>query len=256
MIRLLDQLQALLPIRNVLLVRLYVIGLQAFLCQPVAVGVHLAFGRAHFLLHVANRVNQALPRPLRHVQTPNLVGDLDAQPAGFAAQSQKLSGFLAAGNLLFRAELDPFFQRVLEQAANVLDPFDRPLAILFGLVLFAGEFGLLRKGNHLADVDNAGGQLFADLQQFADGNRRAGDCFLGFDLAAFDAFRDGHFAFASQQRHHAHFAQVKPHRVVGFFQRARGKIQLEFIVTRFFVVRGDRGGLLDQPLVGIRHVNV
>ena len=56
--------------------------------------------------------------------------------------------------------------------------------------------GLFSEDDDLANVGFADFQLFADLQEFLDGNRRTAQSLLGLELAAFDPFRDGHFAFA------------------------------------------------------------
>jgi len=40
-----------------------------------------------------------LPRALGHIQTADLVGDFDAQPANLAAQAGELFGFLTARDL-------------------------------------------------------------------------------------------------------------------------------------------------------------
>jgi len=101
-----------------------------------------------------------------------------------------------------------------------------------------------------------GGEFVANLQQLGHGNRRAGDGFLSFDLAALNSFGDGHFAFARQQRHHSHFAQIEPHRIVGLLQRAGREIQFQVVVARLFVVGSNRRCLLDQAFVGIRHMNI
>ena len=97
----------------------------------------------------------------------------------------------------------------------------------------------------------AGFQLFADLQQFLNRNRRTRNRFLSFELTAFDSFRDRHFAFAREQRHHAHLAQVQTNRIVGFLQGAGGEIELNILVTDVFVIGRNGGSLLEQTFVGI-----
>ena len=241
---LLDHLQTLFGGRNMLLVKLLVVGLQPLSGQSLSVGRQFAFSRAHFLLHGANRINKALPRALSHVQPADLVGDFNPQPGYLTPQASQLFRLLAARFFRFRAQLGPLFQRVLEKLANIFDAFDGPLAILFGFVFFAGEFSLFGEGNHFANVEFAGGEFFAHPDQFAHGDRRSGDRFLGLDLAALDAFGDGDFALSRQQRHDTHLAQIQPYRIVGLFQRTGGKIQLQVFVG-FFVVGGNRSGLFD-----------
>ena len=74
------------------------------------------------------------------------------EPRHFAAQSQQFLRLLSAGDLLFRAQLGPLFQSVLEEAANVFDAFDGPLTILFGLVFFSRQFGLSPTGQPFATI--------------------------------------------------------------------------------------------------------
>jgi hypothetical protein len=45
-------------------------------------------------------------------------------------------------------------------------------------------------------------------------------------LAALDALGDGHLAFAREQRHRAHLAQVHANGIVGLVERARREIEL------------------------------
>ena len=250
-----NQLQTLLGGRNVFLIELDVVRLEPLLRQPIAVSRQFTLGGTDFFLHVANRIDQPLSRTLGHIQTADLVGDLDTQPANLAAQAGEFPGFLAARNFCFGAELGPFLQSVLEKLIDILDAFDGPNAILIGLVFLAGEFRLLRKSDDLANAHLSGRQLFAHFYQLADGDRRSGNSFLSLDLAALDPLRDGDFTFASQQRHHAHLAQIQPHRIVGLLQGSGGKIQFQIVVA-FFIVGGDGRRLLDQALVGIGHMNV
>ena len=99
-------------------------------------------------------------------------------------------------------------------------------------------------------------QLFADLQQFPHGNRRTRNRFLRFHLAALDAFGDGDFAFARQQRHNAHLAQIQTNRIVGLLERAGGKIEFDVFVDLVFVISRDGRGLFEQTLVGIGDRNI
>src|SRR5437868_1584130 len=72
-----DQLQTLLGGRNVFLIQLNVVCLEPFLRQPIAVSRQFTLGGTDFFLHVANRIDQPLSRTLGHIQTADLVGDLD-----------------------------------------------------------------------------------------------------------------------------------------------------------------------------------
>ncbi len=101
-----------------------------------------------------------------------------------------------------------------------------------------------------------GSQFIANLKEFTHGDRRARDGFLGLDLAALDAFGNRYFTLARQERHYAHLAKVKPHRVVGLLESASGKIELEVFVAAVFVIRSDGRRLLNQAFIGIRHVDI
>ena len=59
--------------------------------------------------------------------------------------------------------------------------------------------------------------------------RRARDRLDDGELAALDAPRDLDFAFAREQRHRAHLAQVHADRIVGLVERARRQIELELL---------------------------
>ena len=59
--------------------------------------------------------------------------------------------------------------------------------------------------------------------------RRARDRLDDRELAALDAPRDLDFAFAREQRHGAHLAQVHADRIVGLVERARREVELELL---------------------------
>jgi hypothetical protein len=65
------------------------------------------------------------------------------------------------------------------------------------------------------------------------------------------------FAFAGQQRHHAHLAQIQAHRVIRFFERAGREIQFYVFVYRFVIVVGDADcSLFEKPLIRISDGNI
>ena len=54
------------------------------------------------------------------------------------------------------------------------------------------------------------------------------------DLAAFDALGDFNFAFAREQRHGSHLAQIHADGIVGFFESSGGEVELDvFALFRF-----------------------
>ena len=67
--------------------------------------------------------------------------------------------------------------------------------------------------------------------------RRARDRLDDRELAALDAPRDLDLAFAREQRHRAHLAQVHADRVVGLVERARREVELELLGA--FAVRSS-----------------
>ena len=74
-------------------------------------------------------------------------------------------------------------------------------------------------------------------------------------MTALDALGDFHFAFAREQRHGPHLAQIHAHRVVGFFQSAGGEVEFDvlgafFCILEFFIERG--GG---RRLGAFQHVD-
>ena len=62
---------------------------------------------------------------------------------------------------------------------------------------------------------------------FLDHQRRARQRFQDRVLAALDAARDFDFAFAGEQRHRAHLAQVHAHRIVDLLADAGGQFEIE-----------------------------
>ena len=65
-------------------------------------------------------------------------------------------------------------------------------------------------------------------------------------MSAFDAPRDLHFAFAREQRHRAHFAQVHPHRIVGLFADAGRQLQVEDFLALLQLLVEFRFGILEN----------
>ena len=103
---------------------------------------------------------------------------------------------------------------VLDQRVDAGDGgLDAGLHHLFGELFFVED-------HHFLYVADAALEVFAESDDLANDDGRAGDGLEHAHLAALDALGDFDFAFARKQRHGAHFAQVHAHGVVGFFQRA------------------------------------
>jgi len=100
-------------------------------------------------------------------------------------------------------------------------------------------------------------QLGADFQEFLNCDWRPADCFLRLELAALDALGNDDFAFAREQRNHAHLAQIQTNRIVRLLQSAGGEIEFNVFVRLFFFINYTNCcGLLEQTCVGIRNGNV
>ncbi len=114
---------------------------------------------------------------------------------------------------------------------------------LFGDLLFVEE-------NDFLDGTHAALQVFADGDDLADDDGRTRQRLQHAQLAALDALGDFYFAFARQQRHRPHLAQIHADRVVGFFQSAGREVELH-VLAGF-----DLFELLVAPHLGsFEHVN-
>src|SRR6185295_17388653 len=158
------------------------------------------------------------------VETSDLLRDLESNPRHSSFEFRELLALLSVTVFLLELHLLELFQPDFAVLVDVLDSFDSPGPILFGLVFIARELSLFGKGNGVADVDTAVLQVFTDLQHFADGDRRARDRFLSLELTTLDTFRNGDFAFARKQRNNAHLAEVKSNGIVCLFECAGGKV--------------------------------
>ena len=111
----------------------------------------------------------------------------------------------------------------------------------FRFDLLFGQFFVVELNDFL-DRARSVAQILAHLQQFLQNQRRPRDRLQHQQLSAFNALGDGHFAFARQQRHRAHLAQIHAHWIVGLLERPRSQIQFAiFRSSRFRVFRRLRG---------------
>ena len=78
-------------------------------------------------------------------------------------------------------------------------------------------------------VAHAALQVFTQRHNLANHDRRTRNRLQHAHLPALDALGDFHFAFARQQRHGAHLAQIHAHGVVGFFERSRRQVELDVL---------------------------
>src|ERR1019366_9535334 len=136
--------------------------------------------------------------------------------------------------------LRPF---LLRNPIQLFDELDRLLVVLRQFVDPAGDVLQTVEDHFFRDL------LFVEEHDFLDGahtalqvltngndlanhDGRARQRFQHPQLSALDALGELDFAFAGQQRDRAHLAQVHAHRVVGFFQRAGGKVEFN-VLARF-----------------------
>ena len=108
---------------------------------------------------------------------------------------------------------------------------------------FVGDL-LLIEGDHFLDGADALLEVLAHRQQFVNDNRRPRERFQHPQLPALDALGDFHFAFAREQRHRPHLAQIHADGVVGFFQSAGSEVEFDVLAdfSFFFELLIERGG--------------
>ena len=108
---------------------------------------------------------------------------------------------------------------------------------------FVGDL-LLIEGDHFLDGADALLEVLAHRQQFVDDNRRPRERFQHPQLPALDALGDFHFAFAREQRHSSHLAQIHADGVVGFFESAGREVEFDVLAgfSFFFELLIERGG--------------
>src|SRR5687767_3163793 len=107
--------------------------------------------------------------------------------------------------------------------AHAVDLLEELLRALLDLVF--GDF-LVVEDHQLANGALAGAQLIAHADHRLGNRRHARDRLDHRQLAALDAACNLDFAFAREQRHGAHLAQVHADGIVGLVERARREIEL------------------------------
>src|SRR5260370_23635892 len=112
--------------------------------------------------------------------------------------------------------------------------------LVLGRVVLIGDHEL-RKNQHVLDGTGPARQIFAQLDDFANYPRRAGERFAHRPFTALVALAQIHFAFAREEGNRAHFAQVHAHRVVGFIGAILGEFQVAEIVGVFVLFAANLG---------------
>ncbi len=181
----------------------------------------LAIEPAHAVDRLVDAIDQALALAVGEAQLAD-----HARDANLLAAHGPLGLAEAARILLLRnlGQLVGQHHRLLvvlvqfvHTAGDVLQPVEENL---FGDFLFVEE-------NHFLDGTYAALQVLAHGEDFADHDRRTRQRLQNAKLSALDALGDFDFAFAGEQRHGAHLAQIHADGVVGFLQRTGREIELD-----------------------------
>src|SRR5579863_7436553 len=199
--------------------------------------LRLAIERAHAVDHLVQAVDQPfafgvgesqLAHRLRHAN--NRAGKVAARPAMVLGTL-----FLRNRNVLFFDDADLFVQlgHGVDLAGELVQ------AILQNLV---GDLFFV-EGDHFLDRAHALLEVFAHGQQFPDDDGRPRQGLEHANLSTLDALGDFHFAFAREQGHGAHLAQIHADGVVGFFQSSGCEVEFDvlgafFNILEFFIERG------------------
>ena len=217
------------------------VGLRGF---DAAFELHdFAFQEMDALDGLANFFDQALFLERIEVEIAHAIGHLDASASQGITRAQ-VRTLLGLRHL---AELCGLLQRQKIKLGDLVNLLERVLGLCFDL--FFGEFFVVELNDFL-DGTRAVAQIFADLQKFLQDQRSARDRFQHEQLPALDALGDGYFAFASEQRHGAHFAQSTCARDRWFFRASRESDQVLRLPTatvsnsfsRFGGIGSIRGG--------------
>src|SRR6185437_5540390 len=189
----------------------------------------LPLQRAHALDRLVHTVQQPLLLRVGVLELAHDARDVHLlaahQPAGLALVARLRLGVLAV------RRLQALFERgvlLLVLDDDVDAPDGRAHARLQNLF---GQF-LLIEGHDLLDVAHATAQVLAEAYDFADDDRRTRDRLHHAVLPALNALGDFDLALARQQRHCTHLPQVHADGVVGLFELARRKVELN--VLRLF----------------------
>src|SRR5262249_16441583 len=146
---------------------------------------------------------------LGELDLADVTGELDARAHGRPAGMPILSPALRCRALWRLAQLllellgvAPSLAHAIALLLNLARPF---LNALFGNLFVVED-------HQLANRAVAGVETIPELDDVAGDERRSRDRFDDRELAPLDAPGDFHFAFAREQWHRAHFAQVHPDR--------------------------------------------
>jgi hypothetical protein len=205
----------------------------------------LALEGAHGVDGLVDLVEQALLFGVGVLELADDARDEDVlaahEPAVLAGEAGLGLGVLADG-LFGLGEIVGGLLLVLDQLVNAGDGgLDASGEDLFGELFFV-------EGDNFLDVADAALEVFAEADDLADDDGRTRDGLHHAHLAALDALGDFYFAFAGEQRHGAHLAEVHADGVVGLLEGAGREVELDvvgiFAASRlgFFGFFGARRG--------------
>ena len=134
----------------------------------------------------------------------------------------RVAAFRGLGQLLLE---------LLHDRALLADRVDLLQHFLGALVdALVGDLVVL-EDDKLADGARAGFQLIAHRDDHLRDSRRPRDRLDDRELAAFDAAGNLDFAFAREERHGAHLAEVHADGIVGLVERARRQVELHLLAA-------------------------
>src|SRR5262245_27534217 len=229
---------------QVLLVVFLQLDLLVLRVQLALVGFDLALHRAHALDRLLHLVDQAALDRFGELDAADRLRQLHLR-AHRRPLAAAVLALVAAGRALRR--LGELLGELLLVPARLAHGVDLLLHLLRALDdALVGDL-LVVEDHQLADGALAGVQLVAEEDLLLRDQRRAGDGLDDGELAALDAACDLDLAFAREQRHGAHLAQVHAHRVVGLVERAGREVELELFGA--FLRPIDRFDIVAQVLL-------
>ena len=185
----------------------------------------LALEGTHGVDGLVDLVEEALLFGVGVLELADDAVDVDVLTAGEPAELSLLTSFglgvLEGTGLLLLFVEDDDLLLVLEDDLDAADGLaDARLQDLLG------EFFLV-EGDDFLDVADAAAEVFAEADDLADDNGRAGDGFHDAHLAALDTLGDLDLALTGEQGDGAHLAEVHADGVVGFFEGSGGEVEFD-----------------------------
>src|SRR5579859_439171 len=216
----------------VFLFQLLAAGGLGFLFQRLDLAVELPHG-IHGLV---DAVNQPLALRIEKADAADGAGNF------YDLAAQRPAGAAVIALLLLLGNVNQLLGKLLRLAVVLGQIIDAVEGIFHALGNdLVGDFFFIKRNNFL-DAANALPEVFAQRNDFVNNNGRARNRLQNAVLSALDALGNFHFAFAREQGHGAHFAQVHTHRIVGLFQRPGCEVQVNFFTALKLIGLVEAGG--------------